>query len=349
MRRIIFTILLLPLALFSREIDTFYGPIEVEEPLLLELIDCPAMQRLKEIHQYGVSYYTTHREEYSRYDHSLGVFVILRAKGCSLKEQVAGLLHDVSHTIFSHVGDWMFNLEYQEKDYQNQIYCQFLRKRGVADILEKYGISVEDIEPTGELFPALECSLPNLCADRLDYNIQGAYHQRFLTHDEAMELLESLEFNGSIWVSDRPDLMKKLVQFSLFMSEDCWGSPRNHFQSRYLADAILRALDLGALSIEDVHFGADQVVWNMLKSHSDPVIRNNMLLLEGDKQLFTYVEAGSADQIIRAKFRGVDPWIQTEEGVFRICELDPDLASQYQSTKDRFEIGWPIKVCLNKE
>lgn len=347
MRNVLFTLLLLPLALFSRQVDTFYGPIEVEEPVLLELIDCPAMQRLKEIHQYGVSYYTTHHEEYSRYDHSLGVFVILRENGAPLKEQIAGLLHDVSHTVFSHVGDWIFGMEYQEKDYQNQIHCQFLRKRGVADILEKYGISVEEVEPTGELFPALECSLPNLCADRLDYNIQGAYHRGFLTHDEAIELFRSVEFNGEIWISANASLMKKLVQFSLFMNEDCWGSPRNHLQSRYLADAILRALDLNALTEEDIHYGTDHEVWHLLKSHPDPLIQNKMQLLEGNKELYTFVEAHNADQIIKSKFRGVDPWIQTEGGVFRLSELDPDLASQYQSIKDRFEIGWPIKVCLH--
>lgn len=51
------------LPLLSQEIQTFYGPIEVEEPLLIELIESVPMQRLKKIHPYGDSYYTTHKDE----------------------------------------------------------------------------------------------------------------------------------------------------------------------------------------------------------------------------------------------------------------------------------------------
>ena len=120
-------------SLFSATILTFYGVLEVEEPVLLELIDSQAFQRLKSIHQYGVSYYTTHREEYTRYDHSLGVFAILRLKNASLEEQIAGLLHDVSHTVFSHVGDWIF----QENEYQDLIHSDFLERYGLGDILRK--------------------------------------------------------------------------------------------------------------------------------------------------------------------------------------------------------------------
>ena len=71
--------------LYSRQIDTFYGSIEVQEPVLLEIIDSPIFQRLKNIHQYGISYYNTiYREEYNRYDHSIGVFAILRANNSSI-------------------------------------------------------------------------------------------------------------------------------------------------------------------------------------------------------------------------------------------------------------------------
>src|SRR5690348_2264795 len=76
--------------LCSETIQTFYGAIVVNEPILLELIHSPAMQRLKFIHQYGVAYYMgTHPEEYTQFDHSLGVFAILKSKNASLEEQIA--------------------------------------------------------------------------------------------------------------------------------------------------------------------------------------------------------------------------------------------------------------------
>ena len=168
------------------EIETFYGPVNVEEPVLLELIESPPFQRLKHIHQYGVAYYTTHREEFTRYQHSLGVFALLRTNGCSLEEQMAGLLHDVSHTVFSHVGDWIFNRQNHDVDYQNLTHGDYLEKSGLGDILRKYGYAVDQIQPKQELYPALEQPVPTLCADRIDYNLQGAYYQGYITHEEAV-------------------------------------------------------------------------------------------------------------------------------------------------------------------
>lgn len=148
----------------------------------------------KKIHQYGVSYYTTYKEEYNRYDHSVGVFAILRMKGASLDEQIAGLLHDVSHTAFSHVGDWVFGNEQQDKSYQDLIHASFLEQSELGAILEKHGFKIEQILPNEELFPALECSLPNLSADRIDYNLQGAYYQGFLTYNEVQKVIQDVRY-----------------------------------------------------------------------------------------------------------------------------------------------------------
>lgn len=304
----LFFLLLLPHILCARQIDTFYGSIEVDEPVLLELIDSPIFQRLKNIHQYGVSYYTTHREEYNRYDHSIGVFAILRTNNSSLEEQIAGLLHDVSHTAFSHVGDWVFGKENQDKDYQNGIHSFFLKESGLAGILKKYNITIEQILPEEELFPSLESPLPNLCADRIDYNIQGAYYQGFITHEEAISIFKSLRFIDNRWVSNDPTLMKKITRFSLFMTKNCWGSPTNYVTSRWLADAILRAMDLGYISQTDFHYGTDQEIWDKLTLHKDPTIKEKMKMIMNPQAYFSITNTTSdADYIVKSKFRGINP------------------------------------------
>ena len=75
-----------PLSIWAEKVDTFYSALNVNEPVLLELINCSAMQRLKDVRQYGVVFYTTNSDPYNRYDHSLGVFAILRMKGASLTD-----------------------------------------------------------------------------------------------------------------------------------------------------------------------------------------------------------------------------------------------------------------------
>ena len=305
------------------------------EPVLIELIESPAFERLKHIHQYGIAYYTTHKEEYTRYKHSLGVFAVLRMKGASLEEQIAGLLHDVSHTVFSHVGDWIFQKVGSEKDYQNDIHEEFLEKYGLGAILKKYNLSSKDVLPLEHLFPMLEQKKPNLCADRIDYNIQGAYYQGQLSLEDARELLNDLEFEEGKWVvSSRKDLALKIARFALFMSEDCWGSRINHMTSTWLSEAILRALDLKKLKLEDIHFGLDDAIWTLLIEIQDSVIQELM-----KKVLNPSNYSLPSGTFAPAKFSGIDPWIKDKNTLVRLTELDSDYCQEYEALKARMQKG----------
>jgi hypothetical protein len=328
--------------LFSRIVDTFYGPLDLEEPILLDLVDSPAMQRLKDLHQYGVAYYLSHSEEYNRYDHSLGVFALLRIKGASLEEQVSGLLHDVSHTIFSHVGDYIFKHFSEAFSYQDSIHEWFLCKYGVKEILEKHGWTVSEILHKSGRFTALEQDLPELCADRIDYNLQGAYLRGLISKEEVLEIVEDLKFDGQMWTSSKPELLKKMVEFALFMTEDCWGSARNYLTCQWLASAINRAVEIGLISPDEVFFGTDTPIWQRLLHAHDPVIVCEMERVLHSQELFTVVEH-SGDLHFKLKFRGIDPWIRGEYGLQRLTELDGELKQKYDAVKLLMQRGWFIK------
>lgn len=330
--------------LFAKQIETFYGPVEIDEPILLELIDSPPFQRLKHIHQYGIAFYTTHREEYNRYEHSLGVFYLLRANGCSLKEQISGLLHDVSHTIFSHVGDWIFNRQNQELDYQTLTLSDYLELSGLRTILNSYGYTSDEILPKQELFPALEQPLPDLCADRIDYNIQGAFYQGFITYDEAIQISQEIHYIDGEWIIDNHELLKKLVRFSLFMTEDCWGSGTEYVLSMWLAEAILRGIDIGLLTIADIRFGVDQDIWDLLHSSCDGIIQQNMHKILHHSDFHSFVAKEEADIVVVSKFRGIDPNVIVDGIKVRLTMTDPTLAEEYQKSKERMASGFGIKL-----
>ncbi|HEV8051171.1 MAG TPA: hypothetical protein VGP47_01665 [Parachlamydiaceae bacterium] len=329
---------------FATNIESFYGSFDIEEPVLLELIKSPAFQRLKHIHQYGGAYYTTHREEYTRYDHSLGVFLLLRVNNCSLKEQISGLLHDVSHTIFSHVGDAIFKRQNHETDYQTLTHADYLERSGLVNVLSKYGYAIEEIMPTQELFPALEQPLPNLCADRLDYNIQGAFHQGFVTYEDSIRLFNEIKFSDGDWICNDHELLKKLVRFSIFMSQECWGSGREYVLSMWLAEAILRGLDIQLLSMEDIRFGIDQDIWERLLTTADPLIQRNMHMMLNSSNYIRYVPKEAANLIVVSKFRGIDPWVEVDGKRVRLTTTDPELAEEYQTGKERMKNGWSLEV-----
>lgn len=331
--------------IFSETIETFYGNIEVEEPVLIELIHSPAFERLKHLHQYGVSYYIkSHLEEYNRHAHSLGVFAILQAQNAPLEEQISGLLHDISHTAFSHVGDWVFGKPQQEEDLQTSIHNAYLKACGIEEILEKHGFNALQVSPKRKEFQMLEQSLPNLCADRIDYNIQGAYYQNFITHEEAKRLFQDLRFESGRWVLTEKNLSLKLAYSSLFMTETCWGSALNCVTSEWLADAILQGMQTNLISEHDFHFGIDQEIWDLLSLSEDPYIQSRMQRLERPHQYYEVTHPDEALMFLPFRCRGIDPWIKEGGKIVRLTSIYPELEKAFQKTKALSLHGWPVKI-----
>ncbi len=117
--------------------DSVYGKIKIESPVLLELIKSEPIQRLKGISQFGIPEEFYYLKNFSRYEHSIGVMILLKKLGADEKEQIAGLLHDVSHTAFSHVIDWVVGDGLTE-DYQDKQHKKFIQSSSLTKILKKF-------------------------------------------------------------------------------------------------------------------------------------------------------------------------------------------------------------------
>src|SRR5690242_2968432 len=110
-------------------VHTIYRDLQVTEPVLIDLFNSATMERIKHIHQYGATdYVIVQNKEYTRYEHCVGVWALLRIYGAPLEEQIAGLLHDASHTVFSHVGDILFDHTSAYNSYQDDIHQWYLEQ-----------------------------------------------------------------------------------------------------------------------------------------------------------------------------------------------------------------------------
>jgi len=95
--------------------DPVHGFINIQHPIVFDLIEHPYFQRLRNIKQLGLTYLVYPGAIHSRFQHALGALhlmneaiLVLRSKGhCITDEEaeaacIAILLHDIGHGPFSH-------------------------------------------------------------------------------------------------------------------------------------------------------------------------------------------------------------------------------------------------------
>lgn len=256
--------------------DSIYGK-HIVEGVLEELILSKPVQRLKGIHQGGASYLVNEKWDVTRFDHSLGVMLLIKALGGSLEEQIAGLLHDVSHTAFSHVID--FVLDCKDEDYHEKIYDQVIMESEIPFILKRYGYDCEVIVQSK--WELLEQQAPELCADRVDYTLRDMYQYGHITLESVQDFLDHvIIINGRMYL-DNIESAEWFVKTYYSEVIDFFMNPINIYGYDVLAKTLKLALAKNLISLEDL-LGTDEEVMSLLSSTEDHEVKNLLKRIHGN-------------------------------------------------------------------
>lgn len=318
--------------------DTVYGKIEVKEPVLLDLINSRPLQRLRGINQAGSQLVFPHITV-TRFEHSIGVMHLLKIKDASLEEQIAGLLHDVPHTAFSHAMDYAFSSGHLQT-YHEQFLEKMIFASEIPKILKKYGFdpkrTVEDHH-----FPLLEKPLPALCADRIDYSIRDLLLYKKINNRKAQKYLDNIVvYKGKFVMKDKKvalDFAKKYIK----QSENCWISARTMTAFQILADAVKRGLDKKMITEEDL-FLQDQFLLKKLKSLKDEKIQQKLRLLT--PKLKIVETSKNYDYFLKGKIRYIDPSILINNHTEKLSSIYKEFKDQVEDYLKRMKKGHYIKI-----
>ena len=317
-------------------LQTIYGSTTITEPILIELIHSAPMQRLKQVNQYGICYVIEPIEKYkcSRFDHSLGVLFLLRHFNASLDEQVFGLLHDVSHTAFSHVADYIFKTTTDKYSYQDLIFDWYIKETGICDILQKHGFEHIADEQTRTQFVMLKDDLPNLCADRIEYNLYGAYLEGWVTQQEILDIIEHLEYKNKTFAFDSIEHARMFAQCTIELTRQIWCADWNCFLYQEMAYLLRYAFDHQIIDYDDLHFSVDQEVWKKLQNSQDSTIHEKINTIKNFRSSFIAGSSDNYDVTIPAKkFRGVDPLVYYKGSIVQLSQVDAGFKDYFQQTK----------------
>lgn len=283
-------------------LDCVYGETEINEKIIIELVNTKEMQRLKGISQFGIPNKYYHKNGFSRYDHSIGTFLLLRRLRASLKEQIAGLLHDVSHTAFSHVIDWVVG-DPSKEDYQDNRHLKFIKISSIARILEKNNFKVEEIADLHG-FHLLDFPAPDLCADRIDYTLREIALE---SNDKIKDILDSLKiFNEQIFFEDEKPAFLFSNEYAK-LNREHWAGSEAKTRYHILANILKKALSEELLSLKDIEEKEDIEILNLLEEFGSEEIKRDLNILR--KGFKIVKSANQRSFFLRKKFRFVDPFI----------------------------------------
>ncbi|CAH0003261.1 unnamed protein product [Clonostachys byssicola] len=260
--------------------DEIHGDFTVTEPVLIELLHSPCLRRLVGVLQHGLSGFLAFTPPITRFEHSVGAFLIVRRAGAKLDEQIAALLHDVSHTVLSHVMDWA-SLTKPGESFHEVHKDRYIESTPLPDILTRHGFA--DLKPLQEeLYPLVEMPSPHLCADRLDYGIRDTIAFGYLKLEEGRRILASIQAHPNATSPDRllvasdQDLALALCRAYLAADRDVWSNPGHVEITRAIGDVIGKAVHSGRLLEEQMWTLSDNEFWEALREATDDAGRKVM-------------------------------------------------------------------------
>jgi len=317
--------------------DSIYGYWSISTPVLVDLLKSEPMQRIKGVMQSGLQRNWTKFKPYSRYDHCVGVLLLLKRLGASLEEQVAGLLHDVSHTAFSHVIDYVFGPT-AEHDFQDRHHEEYVRKTGLLDILKKHGLPERCALQLHE-YPLLEQSAPQLCADRIDYTLRSALNEKII--DSARPFLSALAVRDNRIVFTSREPAEQFWNVYADRQDNHWGSSHHVAKYELLARAIKAGLDDRLLAMDDL-YQTDKHVLEKLRASPNDTIKKSLHLLDNG---FRIVETAEAPPyVLKKKFRYIDPAFLDGDRVRALSETMPQYAGWCETSRRKHEADLGVRI-----
>ena len=306
--------------------NRIYGEEVIDTPVLLELLVHPAVLRLKGVHQHGLPERYWAHATFLRYEHCEGVMILLKRLGAPIEEQVAGLLHDVSHMTFSHLVDYLFE-DYQDEQVHEGLFSKHIQASGLADVLCKHGLDPIQIGER-KRFPLLEQAAPDLCADRVDYTL------RELTPEKVNRFLPHLINHEGRIVFDNKDAASEFALIYQKLNTTYWGS--FECRTRFVIGSIMlkRAMEIEIITKDDL-WTEDEMVLAKIEPSKDVAIERCLSLLR-EKRLDHYEKDTKPTP---KKFRWIDPLVLCNGKLERVTAFDTTFGQVVQDARRASEEG----------
>ena len=238
---------------------------------LLELMETKAMQRLKNIGMNCGCEYTSFPvfqkcQPYSRFDHSVGVALIIYHFSHDIKQSVAGLLHDIATPVFAHTIDFFNGDHVKQESTENQTENIIKNNQEIIKLLKKYQLSIEDVCDY-HLYPLADNDLPKLSADRLEYSLGNMLNYGFVSKETIKEYYQHLYMN-EIMQELAFDNLDIAISFTkdFFKTSMVYISDEDRFAMKQLAVILKEAIGDCVIDYQDLYTNETAVIQKLCQN-----------------------------------------------------------------------------------
>ncbi|MBQ3374081.1 MAG: hypothetical protein IJI45_01580 [Anaerolineaceae bacterium] len=296
-------------------------------PFLAKFVQAPEVKRLQNIGMNCGCEYTAFPlfrglQPYSRYDHSIGVALIVWHFTQIPSQAISGLLHDSASPVFAHVVDFM-NGDYLQQESTEAGTEQIIASSPeLQELLQKNGLTTYDV-CDHHRYPIADNDSPMLSADRLEYTLGNLINYGICTIDTVKKFYDDLTVGTN--EGNQPEIMFRTMEtaeafaMAALRCSQIYVSDEDRYAMQILSEILRYAAECGIIHSGDLYTTEPEVIAKL--QHDDKTAP----LWEKYRSLARTVQAESPEitgewRKIFAKKRCIDPMVA---GKGRISMLSP--------------------------
>ena len=275
---------------------------------------------------------------YSRFDHSLGVALIVWRHTRDKKQAMAGLLHDVATPVFAHVVDFLkgdyLTQEATEAGTEARIYAS----NELCAVLKKHRLTVDEVKDYHR-YPVADNNSPRLSADRLEYSLGNMKNYGFAKYS-TVELLYRDIAVGTNEYGETELVFTHLEQASAFaaLALQCgkvYVCDEDRYAMQRLAEVLADALRAGVITPDDLNTTEPQIIKKLTADQAAAQSWREFRALHATETADR--AQGGTWRKIYAKKRYIDPYVA---GRGRVSSLDADFAAALGAFRAQSQDYW---------
>ena len=276
---------------------------------------------------------------YSRFDHSLGVALIVWQHTRDKRQAMAGLLHDVATPVFAHVIDFLKGDYLTQEATEAGTETMIRASHELCAVLKKYGLTVEEVKDYHR-YPIADNDSPRLSADRLEYSVGNAINYGFADPCTAEALYRDITV-GENEYGETELVFTHLEQASAFadLALRCgkvYVCDEDRYAMQRLSEVLADALKAGVIAPDDLNAAEPQIIAGLTANEETAKAWREFRALH-TTQTADAVQPNGAWRKIYAKKRFIDPYVA---GQGRVSALDADFAAALDAFRTQRQDHW---------